>query len=173
VGGEQMRRVVWERIGCAGAKDLHLFEVAAGLGVGTVVIGAESGEHGFEALAIFVGRGEESQAEAGAAFNVPNDGVGFDAALLNEEVELRGHAFSDFEVRSLDEEAVDADVENAGDVVAAVAAPADPDVFRGWETGEGPAGVGWFVVHEGLPGARHVVWGEGWTADPPEVLVRS
>lgn len=64
-----------------------------------------------------------------------DDGVGFDAALLNEEVELGGHAFFDLEVRSLDEEAVDADIEDAGDIVAAVAAPADPDVFRGWEAG--------------------------------------
>jgi hypothetical protein len=61
---------------------------------------------------------------------VADDRVGFDAALLNEEVELSGHAFFDFEMRSLDEEAVDTDVQDAGDIVATVAAPADPDVFR-------------------------------------------
>jgi hypothetical protein len=129
-------------------------------------MGAESGEHGLEALTIFVGCGEESQAEAGAAFDVANDGVGFDAALRNEEVELGGHAFFDFEVRSLDEEAVDADVDDAGDVVAAVAAPADPDVVRGWKAGEGPAGVGWFVVHEGLPGAAARCEGRGLDGRP-------
>lgn len=59
-----------------------------------------------------------------------NDGVGFYAAFLNQEVEFGGHAFFDFRVRGLDEEAVDADVENAGDVVAAIAEPADPDIFR-------------------------------------------
>ena len=57
-----------------------------------------------------------------------NDGVGLDAALLNEKVEFGGHTFLDFEMRSLDEEAVDADVENAGDVIAAIAAPTNPNV---------------------------------------------
>ena len=80
-------------------------------------------------MAIFVGHSDEAQAQAAAAFYVANDGVRFDAAFLNQKVELGGHAFFDAEVRSLDEEAVDADVEDAGDVVAAVAAPADPDVL--------------------------------------------
>jgi len=93
-------------------------------------MGAKPGEHSFEALAVFLADGEETQAKALATFNVANDGVGLDAALLNEEVELGGHAFLDLEVRGLDEKAVDADVEDAGDVVAAVAAPADPNVFR-------------------------------------------
>jgi hypothetical protein len=34
----------------------------------------------------------------------------------------------DFEMRSLDEEAVDADVEDTGDVIAAIAAPTNPNV---------------------------------------------
>jgi hypothetical protein len=85
-------------------------------------------------LAILISEGNEAKAEAAASFDVANYGVGFDAAFLNEEVELGGHAFFDFEVRGLDEEAVDGDVQNAGDIVAAVAAPADPDIFRGQKT---------------------------------------
>lgn len=158
--------MVWERIGCAGAKELRLSEIVEGLGGRAIVMGAESGEHGLESLTIIVGCGEESQAEAGAAFNVAYNGVSFDAALLNEEVEFGGHAFFDFELGSLDEEAVDADVEDAGDVVAAVAAPADPDVVRGRKAGEGPAGVGWFVVHERLPGAAARREGRGLDGRP-------
>lgn len=93
-------------------------------------MGAEPGEHGFEALAIFFTYGEETQAKASAAFYVADDSVGLDAAFLNEEVEHGGHAFFDLEVRGLDEKTVNAYVEDAGDVVAAIAAPADPNVFR-------------------------------------------
>jgi hypothetical protein len=60
---------------------------------------------------------------------VTNDGVSFDAALLNQEIELRGHAFLDFEVWSLNEETVDADVQDAGDIVASIAAPTNPDIL--------------------------------------------
>jgi len=98
-------------------------------------MGAESGEQSFEALAIFVSYCDETQAEAAAVFDVANDGVGFDAAFLNEKVQFSGHAFFHLGVRSLDEEAVDADVEDAGDIVAAIAAPADPDIFRRGEAG--------------------------------------
>jgi hypothetical protein len=98
-------------------------------------MGAESGEQSFEALAIFVGYSDEAQAEAVAVFYVANDGVGFDAAFLNEKVQFSGHAFFHLGLRSLDEEAVDADVEDAGDIVAAIAAPADPDVFRRGKAG--------------------------------------
>jgi hypothetical protein len=98
------------------------------------VRGAEPREHGLEALAILVGDGDKAKPKTAAiaAFYVANYGVGFNATFLNEEVKFGGHAFFEFEVRSLDEKAVDADVEDAGDVVAAIAAPADPDVFRGW-----------------------------------------
>jgi hypothetical protein len=98
-------------------------------------MGAESGEQSFEALAIFVGYGDEAQAEAAAVFYVANHGVDFDAAFLNEKVQFSGHAFFHLGLRSLDEEAVDADVEDAGDIVAAIAAPADPDVFRRGKAG--------------------------------------
>jgi hypothetical protein len=98
-------------------------------------IGAESGEQSFEALAIFVSYGDEAQAEAAAAFYVANDGVGFDAAFLNEKVQFSGHASFNTEVRGLDEEAVDADVEDAGDIVAAIAAPTNPDIFRRGKAG--------------------------------------
>ena len=108
-----------------------LLETAEGLRRGSVVMGAEPGEHGFEALAILFTDGEETQAQAAAAFDVADDSVGLDAAFLNQEVELGGHAFFDLEVKGLYEKTVNADVEDAGDVVAAVAAPADPNVFRG------------------------------------------
>jgi hypothetical protein len=80
-------------------------------------------------LAIIVGNGNESQTEAVAAFDVANDGVGLDTAFLNQEIELGGHAFFHVQVRGLDKQAVDTDVQDAGDVVAAIAAPADPDVL--------------------------------------------
>ena len=96
---------------------------------------AEAGEHGFEALAIFFTDGEETQAQAFAAFDVADDSVGLDAAFLNEEVKLGGHAFFDLDVRGLDEKTVNAYVEDAGDIVEAVAAPADPNVFRSRKAG--------------------------------------
>jgi hypothetical protein len=66
---------------------------------------------------------------------VANDGVGLDATFLNQEVESGRRAFFHFEIRGLDEEALDADVEDAGDVVAAIASPADPDVLFGSKPG--------------------------------------
>jgi hypothetical protein len=93
------------------------------------VIGAKSCEQGLEALAIFVGYGDEAQAEATAAFDMADNGIGLDSAFLNEKVELGGHSCFDFEVKGLNEQAVDTDVEDARDVVAAIAAPADPDVL--------------------------------------------
>jgi hypothetical protein len=97
-------------------------------------MGAEPGEHGFEALAILFTDGEKTQAQAATAFDVADDRVGLDAAFLNEEVELGGHAFFNLEVKGLDEKTVNAYVEDAGDVVAAIAAPADPNVFRSGKT---------------------------------------
>jgi len=96
-------------------------------------MGAEPGEHSFEALAIFLADGEETKAQASATFYVADDGVGLDAAFLNEEVELGGHAFFDLEVSGLDEKTLNADVEDARDIVAAIATPADPNVFRSWK----------------------------------------
>jgi len=58
-----------------------------------------------------------------------NNGVGSDAALLNQKIELGGHAFFYAEMRRLDEQAIDTDVQDAGNIIPAVAAPADPDVF--------------------------------------------
>jgi hypothetical protein len=49
-------------------------------------MGAEPGEHGFEALAIFFTYGEKTQAKSSAAFYMADDSVGLDAAFLNEEV---------------------------------------------------------------------------------------
>jgi hypothetical protein len=94
-------------------------------------MGAEAGEHGFEALAVGVGHRDETEAEASAAAYVADEGVGLDAALLDEELKFGWHAFFDLEVWGLDEEAVDADIEDARDIVAAVALPADPNVLGG------------------------------------------
>jgi hypothetical protein len=114
-------------------------------------MGAEPGEHSFETLAIFLADGEETQAQAPATFYVSDDSIGLDAAFLNEEVELGGHTFFDLEVRGFDEKTVNADVEDAGDVVAAVAAPADPNVFRSGKASKSTAGIRWFLLQDGPP----------------------
>jgi hypothetical protein len=62
---------------------------------------------------------------------VAYDGVRSYTALLNEKVELTRHAFFDAEMGSFNEHAVDADIQGARDIVAAVAPPADPEVLRG------------------------------------------
>ena len=93
--------------------------------------GAEPGQKSFQAGAILVVDGQELHADAVATIHVTDDGVRFDTAFPNEKVEPGGHACFDAEMRSLEEHAVDADIQDAGDVVEAVAAPADPDVFRG------------------------------------------
>jgi hypothetical protein len=114
------------------------------------MVGAEAGEHGFEALTIFLGDGDETKAKPAATFYVTDDGVGLDAALLNEEIEFGRHAFFEFRVRSLDEEAVDTYVENAGDVVAAIAAPANPNVLGGWKASKRTTRVRGFLNQSGL-----------------------
>ena len=110
--------------------------------------GAESCQQGLEALAIVVTHSNESQAETTSALYMTNDSVGFDAPFLNQEIELGWHAFFHIEVRSLDKEAVDTYVQDAGHIVAFVAAPAEPDILRGWKPGQGTARVGLFLKHE-------------------------
>jgi hypothetical protein len=105
--------------------------VRAGVSAG----GAESCQQSFEALAIVVTHSDESQAEAAAAFYMTNDGVGFDAPFLNQEIEFGGHAFFHTELRSLDKQPVDTYVQDAGNIVAFVALPAEPDILRGRKTG--------------------------------------
>jgi hypothetical protein len=126
------------------------------MGAGASAGGAEPCQQGFEALAIVVAHSNESQAEAAAALYMTNDSVGFDAPFLNQEIELGRHAFFHIEVRSLDKEAVDTYVQDAGHIVAFVAAPAEPDILRGWKPGQGTARVGLFLKHEG-PLERHAV----------------
>jgi hypothetical protein len=92
---------------------------------------AQPRKQGFEALAVFLAYGEESQAKAAATFYVADDGVGLDATFLDQEIKFGRHALFHFEVRGLDEQAVDADVEDAGDVVSSVAAPTDPNIVGG------------------------------------------
>lgn len=94
--------------------------------------GAEPGHKSLQTGAIVVADSQEFHAEAIATIHVTDDGVRSDTALLNEKVELGGHAFFDAEMGSLDEHAVDVDIQDARDVFTAVAAPADPDVLCGY-----------------------------------------
>ena len=101
---------------------------------GTIVVRAEPHEQGSEAPSIFIGHGNESQAKPASAFYVANHRFGFNAPFLNEKVQVRRHAFFDLEVRRLNKQAVDADIKDSRDIVAAIANPADPNVFRGRKT---------------------------------------
>jgi hypothetical protein len=96
---------------------------------GVSAAGAESCQQGFEALAVVVGHGNEFQAEAAAAVYMTNDGFGFDAAFLNQEIELGWHTFFHAGSRSLDKKAVDTYIKDTGDIVVFIASPAEPDVL--------------------------------------------
>jgi hypothetical protein len=56
-------------------------------------MGTKPREQRFETGAIFVSDCDESQAYAAAAFYMTNDSFGFDSTLLNQKIELGGHAF--------------------------------------------------------------------------------
>jgi hypothetical protein len=73
-------------------------------------VGTKPGQHGLQALAILFAQGDEPHTQTNAAFYVADDCLDPDASLPNEEIEFGGHTLLDFKVRSLDEEAVDADV---------------------------------------------------------------
>jgi hypothetical protein len=113
----------------------------------------EPRKEGLQSPAVFLWYDHESQPESAPAFYVTNDSLRFDAAFLNQKVQFGRHAFLHLEVRSLNEQPIDTDIEDPGDVVAAIANPADPDVFRGGKTREGAPGIGWFPYQERLPGA--------------------
>jgi hypothetical protein len=99
------------------------------MGAGVGAAGAEPCQQSSEALPIAVSHGRKSQAQAIAALYVTNQSIGRDTAFLDQKIELGGHAFFHAEVRSLDKKTIDADVQDARDIVALVAAPANPDVF--------------------------------------------
>ena len=80
-------------------------------------------------MAIFVTNGDESQAKSVAAFNVTNDSIGVYSAFLNQKIEFGGHALFHAQVRRLDEQAVDTNVQDTGYIIPGVAPPADPDVL--------------------------------------------
>ena len=84
------------------AKSLLLSERAEGWSEWLSVIGTKPREQRFETGAIFLSDGDESQAYAAAAFYMTNNSLGFDSALLNQKIELGGHAFFSAEVRSRD-----------------------------------------------------------------------
>jgi hypothetical protein len=58
--------------------------------------------------------------------NVADCGVGFEAAFLNQEIQIYREAFVESFLRGVEEETVHAEIQDAGDIVAAIAAPADP-----------------------------------------------
>ena len=59
------------------------------------VMGAEARDHGFEALPVGIGDGDKAKTEAGSAADMADEGVGLNAAFLDEELQLGGHAFLD------------------------------------------------------------------------------
>jgi hypothetical protein len=97
--------------------------------------GAEPCQQGFEARTIFFNCCNESHTETVAALYVTDHSVRLDAAFLNQEIELGGHALFHAEMRSFDKHAIDTDVQDSRNIVAPVAAPADPDILRGWKPG--------------------------------------
>jgi hypothetical protein len=99
------------------------------MGAGVGAAGAEPCQQSSKALAVAVSHGRKSQAEAIATLHVTNQSFGCDTAFLDQKIELGGHAFFHAEVRGLDKKAIDADVQDTGNIVALVTAPADPDVF--------------------------------------------
>ena len=99
------------------------------MGAGVGASGAEPCQQSSKALAIAVSHGRKSQAEPIAALYVTDQSIGCDTAFLNQKIELGGHAFFHAQVRRLNKKAIDADVQDARNIIALVTAPADPDVF--------------------------------------------
>jgi hypothetical protein len=58
--------------------------------------------------------------------DVADCGVGFEAAFLNQEIQFCREAFVEAFLPGVEEEAVDAEIQDAGDILAAIAAPANP-----------------------------------------------
>lgn len=87
---------------------------------------AEAAEQGGQAGAVGVGDGGELEAEATAA-DVADDRVGADLSFGDEKIKLGGGADGALRGR-LQEQAAEAHVADAREVVAAVGMPADPDV---------------------------------------------
>ena len=99
------------------------------MGAGVGAAGAEPCQQSSKALAVAVSHSRKSQAETIAALYVANQSFGCDTAFLDQKIKLGGHALFHAEVRRLDKKAIDADVQDARNIIALVAAPADPDVF--------------------------------------------
>src|SRR5579863_6183123 len=99
------------------------------MSTGVGAAGAEPSQQRFEALAIAVSHSSKSQAESIAALYVTNQSFGCDTAFLDQKIQLGGHAFFHAQVWGLDKKAIDADVQDARNIVALVAAPADPNVL--------------------------------------------
>jgi hypothetical protein len=107
----------------------YLFELRKGMGARVGAARAEPGQQGFEALAIAFSHGSKSQAESIAELYVTNQSIGCDTAFLDQKIQLGGHAFFHAQVWGLDKKSIDADVQDARNIVALVAAPADPNVL--------------------------------------------
>ncbi len=99
------------------------------MGAGVGAAGAEPCQQSSEALAIAVSHSSKSQAESIATLYVTNQSFGRDTSFLDQKIELGWHALFHAEVRRLDKQAINADVQDARNIVAVVAAPADPDIF--------------------------------------------
>lgn len=96
-------------------------------------MGTKPSKNGSWALAVFFAQRQKSQSDSRAAFHVANNGIGSDTSLLHEKIELGRHSFLNFRMRGPDKEAVDADVQDTGDILTPIATPADPDVLRCWK----------------------------------------
>jgi len=78
---------------------------------------------------MFLANEDKLQAEPGAGARVADDGLRGDFALLDQKMEL-GFGVSGELLRCFEEEAAGAQISNAGNIVASLAVPKDPDVFR-------------------------------------------
>jgi len=91
-----------------------------------------------------------------------NERVRPQGAFLNQKIQFGGHAFVHVGMRGLDEEAMDADVEDTRDIVASIATPADPDIFRSLKPGQSAAGIRRFLIQEGPLRRKQFVGASGW-----------
>lgn len=64
-----------------------------------------------------------------------NGGVRPQAALLNQKINLCSKANVEAVVRCMDKNSIRAQVQDSGDVIAAIAMPTDPNFVRGLDAG--------------------------------------
>jgi hypothetical protein len=91
--------------------------------------GAEAGHQGDQIFAVFFADGGKFEAHALAFARMADGGVGANGAFLDEKMEV-GFGTDFLGLPCFDEGAADAQVTDAGDIVAAVTAEVDPNVGR-------------------------------------------